>query len=268
MTTKEDSSSLSRLRFSRFAQGYVTSETHAKGEELDRLVEIAQPQPDWFVLDIATGGGHTALKFAPLVAQVVATDITPKMLAVAREFLTSQGAKNVTFELADAEDLPFEAEKFDLVTCRIAPHHFANCYRFVREGTRMLKPGGLLLVQDHLSPEDEQCARYVNAFQRLRDPSHNRSYSESEWISMCQKAGLEVEHTEHITKRHEFLPWVERQGCTPEVIQRLISMVEDAPPAVVEWMQHQDFGTPKATFIDRHIIIAGRKKKKPRHHGI
>ena len=71
-----DSKSLSRKRYTRFAEGYVTSKTHAKGTELDRLVEIAQPQPDWVVLDVATGGGHTALKFAPLVAQVIATDIT------------------------------------------------------------------------------------------------------------------------------------------------------------------------------------------------
>jgi len=259
MTTKEDSKSLSRQRFSRFAQGYVTSKGHASGEELVRLVEIAQPQPDWLMLDVATGGGHTALKFAPLVAQVVATDITPKMLVAAQEFLTSQGEENVTFELADAEDLPFETDEFDLVTCRIAPHHFTNCYRFVQEGARVVKSGGLLLVQDHVSPEDEQCARYVNAFQKLRDPSHNRSYSELEWIRMFQKAGLKVEHTEHITKRHEFFPWVERQGCTPEVIQQLVGMVEEASPAVLEWMQPQDFATPKATFADRHIIIAGRK---------
>ena len=259
MTTKEDSKSLSQERFSRFAQGYVTSQTHAKGEELDRLVEIAQPQPDWFVLDVATGGGHTALKFAPLVAQVVATDITPKMLVVAQEFLTSRNVKNVTFELADAENLSFEAGAFDLVTCRIAPHHFTDCFRFVQEGTRVLKPDGLLLVQDHTSSEDEQCARYVNEFQKLRDPSHNQSYSESAWIAMFQEAGLKVEHTEQITKRHEFLPWAERQGCTPEVIQQLISMVEEAPSTVVEWIQPRDFGAPKATFVDRHIIIAGRK---------
>ena len=259
MTTKENLKSLSQQRFSRFAQGYVTSKVHAKGEELDRLVEIVQPRPDWLMLDVATGGGHTALKFAPLVAQVVATDITPKMLLVAQEFLTGQGVKNVTFKLADAENLSFEAEMFDLVTCRIAPHHFTDCSRFVQESMRVLKSGGLLLVQDHVSPGDEQCAHYVNAFQKLRDSSHNQSYSELAWIGMFQEVGLKVGHTEQIVKRNEFFPWAERQGCTPEVIRQLVSMVEKAPPAVVEWMQPRDFGTPQATFIDHHIIIAGRK---------
>ena len=259
MAASEDSKSLSQERFSKFAQSYVTSAAHAKGEELNRLVEIAQPQPDWLMLDIATGGGHTALKFAPLVSQVIASDITPKMLDTAKAFLTSQGAKNVAFELADAENLPFEAETFHLVTCRIAPHHFPDCARFVQESGRVLKQGGLLMVQDHMSSEDENCSSYVNKFQKLRDPSHNRAHAKSEWVEMFQKAGLSVENTEQITKRHEFFPWAERQDCAPETIQRLISMIQEASQTVMEWMQPQDFGNTKATFLDHHIIIAGRK---------
>jgi len=73
----------SQERFGRFAQAYVTSQAHAQGNDLDRLTELAQPEPDWIALDIATGGGHTALRFAPLVERVFATDITPKMLHAA-----------------------------------------------------------------------------------------------------------------------------------------------------------------------------------------
>ena len=259
MANNEDAKFLSQQRFSKFSQSYVTSPPHAKGPELDRLVEIAQPQPDWRMLDIATGGGHTALKFAPFVKQVIATDITPKMLDAAQTFITSQGIENVVYEYADAEDLPFEAKQFDLITCRIAPHHFPDCPRFVREAARVLKSGGKLLVQDHVSPEDEQSARYVDAFQKLRDPSHSRTYSESEWVGMFREADLEVIHTEQIIKRHEFLPWVERQRCAPDVIQRLVSMIKEAPSGVVEWMQPQGFGTPGAVFTDHHIIIAGHR---------
>ena len=147
--------SLSQKRFGQFAEGYVTSQSHAKGYDLDRLVEIANPQTDWLVLDIATGGGHTALKFAPYVRQVIATDITPRMLSAAEKFICDKGVTNVAFEPADAEDLPFEDPVFDLVTCRIAPHHFPDCARFVQEGSRVLKPGGQLLVQDHLLPEHQ-----------------------------------------------------------------------------------------------------------------
>ena len=146
MADSQDSKSRSKARYSQFAQGYVTSQTHAKGDDLERLVEIAQPQSDWEMLDVATGGGHTALKFAPHVRHVWATDLTPKMLQAAEDHLRSKGTENVDIKLADAEDLPFTDGIFDLITCRIAPHHFPDCAKFVQEGARVLKPGGLLLV--------------------------------------------------------------------------------------------------------------------------
>jgi ubiquinone/menaquinone biosynthesis C-methylase UbiE len=260
-----DSKALSQERYTQYTQGYVTSKAHAQGAELERLVEIARdlawPQPDWVVLDVATGGGHTALAFAPHVARVVATDLTPKMLEKAEAHVTSQGVANVAFKPADAEDLPFEDETFDLVTCRIAPHHFVDCARFVHESVRVLKSGGLLLVQDHVLPDDEEAARAVDDFERLRDPSHNRAFDEGEWRGMFEDAGLRVEHTEQIVKRHAFLEWAQRQGCTPEVVEQLIAMMQQASEITVEWMQPQDWSTPEAAFANHHIVIAGRKKK-------
>ena len=254
-----DFRTLSQERYTQYAQGYVTSQAHAKGTELARLVEVAQPQSDWVVLDVATGGGHTALAFAPHVARVVATDLTPRMLEKAEVYVTGQGVTNVEFRLADAEDLPFGDGAFDLVTCRIAPHHFPDCAQFVREGARVLRSSGLLLVQDHVLPDEEEAARAVDDFERLRDPSHNRAFDAGEWRGTFEGAGLAVEHTEQIVKRHAFLDWAQRQGCTPEVVEQLIEMMRQAPIIAAEWMQPQDWGTPEATFINHHIIIAGRK---------
>ena len=257
--TVQDSKALAQERFGKYSDGYVTSQTHARGQELDRLVEITRPEPDWTVLDVATGGGHTALMFAPHVARVVATDITPRMLEKAEGHITSQGAENVSFEPADAEDLPFEDEAFDLVTCRIAPHHFPDPSRFVLESARVLKPQGLLLVQDHALPEDAEAAGYINDFERLRDPSHYRACRESEWMTMFEAAGLAVEHTEQIVKVHKLYPWAERQGCTPEVVQRLVAMIKEAPELVTAWMEPNSWDTPDASFVNHHLIIAGRK---------
>jgi len=256
-----DSRSLSQERFGRFAKDYVTSQTHAKGFGLERMLDITQPKSGWVVLDIATGGGHTALKFAPYVEKVVASDLTPNMLEVAREFITGQGKANVQFLAADAENLPLPEGFFDLVTCRIAPHHFPNCAQFVRDAARTLKPGGLLLVQDQLMPEDVTSARYVNDFERLRDPSHNWAYTHSDWVKMFEGAGLMVEHTETIIKEHRLVPWAERQGCTSEVIDELKKILVDAPFIAAEWLQASNIDIPQATFINQHIIIAGRKAK-------
>jgi len=94
MNEIKDSKALSQKRFNRFASRYVTSGTHAQGPELERLVEIVSPQRDWVVLDVATGGGHTALRFAPLVEWVVAIDIAPAMLDAAEASIIAIGIKN------------------------------------------------------------------------------------------------------------------------------------------------------------------------------
>ena len=254
-----DSKTLSKQRYSEYADGYVTSITHSKGEELQKLVDIANPQADWHILDIATGGGHTALAFAPHVARVTATDLTPTMLDKAREFILSKGIANAEFKVADAENLPFEDEKFDLVTCRIAPHHFPDVARFVLESARVLKAGGMLLVQDHVLPNDSETASVVDGFEKLRDPSHNHAFSRTEWIALFEDAELEIVHTEQIIKRHEFVDWAARQGCDDETIAELVNIVEAGSDSVKAWMQPEHWHTPAASFVNHHIIIAGRK---------
>ncbi len=89
------------------ADRYVESSILAEGAELERMLELARLRGDERVLDIATGGGHTALALAPQVREVVASDLTPAMLAAAARHLAERGASNVRFEIADAESLPF-----------------------------------------------------------------------------------------------------------------------------------------------------------------
>ncbi|MEP7293825.1 MAG: methyltransferase domain-containing protein [Chloroflexota bacterium] len=257
--SSDDIKAHSRERFSQFAQGYVSSPTHAHGSDLDRLLEIAAPQPGWFACDIATGGGHTALKLASHVRRMVATDYAPPMLAAAREFIVGQGATNVDFVPADAENLPFAPASFDLITCRIAPHHFPDIFRFIQEAARALKPGGRFVVQDHVLPDDKKAAHYVEAFERLRDPSHNRALDEYEWRGSFLDAGLTVEHDERISRSARLLPWAERQGCSPEVIEHLQILLKQAPQAAAEFWHPQAAGTPDASFDHVHILISGRK---------
>ncbi len=254
-----NSKDLSQARFNKFAQSYVTGDAFAKGEELSRLVDIVLPQVHWTVLDVACGGGHTALRFAPHVARVIATDIAPKMLQAAEAFILNMGVNNVTFHFADAESLPFKDEVFDLVTCRIAPHHFPDCFSFIKQSVRVLKTGGILLVQDHVLPEDKNAGRYLEKFEKLRDPSHHQAYTQAEWVNMFQIAGLTVAHTEQIIKRHGFLSWAQRQGCSREIVEHLVGLVKKAPQIVTDWLQPHKFGTPQAAFVGHHIIITGRK---------
>lgn len=257
--TPDDVKSHVNERFSQYASNYVNSPTHAQGHDLDRLFEVAAPQPHWLALDVATGGGHTALKFAPHVHTMVASDFSKLMLAEAQKFIQSQGAQNVIYVDADAEKLPFTDNTFDLVTCRVAAHHFPDAFAFVRESARVLKSGGVLAIQDHLLPDDKQDAEYIEAFEILRDPSHHRAFNEYEWRGMLLDADLKVEHVEKMQRTAKMVPWAERQGCSPEVIERLHVLFAQASDSVKVWHNMQHVGTADAEFDHVYILITGRK---------
>jgi ubiquinone/menaquinone biosynthesis C-methylase UbiE len=113
-----------KSQFGKNAKNYVTSKWHSKGKDLAKLIDIAELKGGEYGLDIAIGGGHTANAIAPMVKKVVALDLTDEILNVARKFIEENGFNNVDFIQGDAEQLPFPDETFDIITCRIAAHHF------------------------------------------------------------------------------------------------------------------------------------------------
>jgi ubiquinone/menaquinone biosynthesis C-methylase UbiE/catechol 2,3-dioxygenase-like lactoylglutathione lyase family enzyme len=221
-----------RAAFGAAAESYVTSERHRSGDDLPTLVEWAQPVPADRALDISTGGGHTALAIAPHVHSVAVTDLTPRMLATARAFLTAQGVVNVTYVIADAERLPFLDASFDLVTVRIAPHHYADAHQAVREMARVLAPGGRLLFIDNIAPEEAELDHAMNDWERRRDHSHARAHSATEWRAMLEDAGLTITRTESRRKTYPFAAWVERMATPAEERRELEADMLAAPPHV------------------------------------
>ncbi len=226
-----------RESFGAVAGGYVTSATHAHGEDLKRMVELARLRGDERVLDVATGGGHTALAFAPYVREVVASDLTPKMLAAAEEFISGRGAANASFERADAEELPFESAGFDVVTCRIAAHHFPEPRKFVSEAARVLRPGGLFLLDDNVAPEEPDLDEFMNRFEKWRDPNHVRAHRVSEWRGWMEEAGLRVEHAEMHRKLYEFEEWTARIGMPEDERRELERWLLSAGPEFKEFFE-------------------------------
>jgi len=251
-----DNRDLVRQQFGAHAERYVASTDHSTGESLDRLLDLVAPQSGWRALDVATGGGHTALAVAPRVREVLATDLTPEMLAAAERFIRAKGAANVEFRLADAMSLPFAHGEFDLVTCRIAPHHFPDCAQFVREAARVLRPGGVFALVDNVVPENIVAARHINALENLRDPSHNWAYTAADWLGFFAAAGLETTHSETFRKTRDFDYWSDMQGVDGKRRAQLRVMLLQAPAAAREALAPEMVGGALKFQLTEVLLIA------------
>lgn len=247
-----------RAAFGRNAESYAISTVHAKGASLQRLVELSQPQPDWLVLDIATGAGHTAFAFSPLVRKVSATDMTLEMLIQTALGAEARGFKNIEIAFAEAESLPYPNDYFDLVTCRIAPHHFSDIGAFVRESGRVLQPGGVFAVVDNVIPEGVSGA-YVNAFEKLRDISHGRCLSMPEWQQAIENAGLQIEHEETFRKQMSFNFWAQRHDTDTQSFLR--AMLDLAAGEARMFLSPEAAGKDVVFYLEEGLIIARKATK-------
>jgi len=184
------------------AGAYAESDTHREGRDLDLLISWAEGET---ALDVATGGGHVARRLREDGLQVITLDPAPGMKADV---------------IASAEHIPFADGSFDTVATRIAPHHFSDIRAAVEEMARVARR--VVLVEDTLYDSEE-----VEEAERLHDPTHVRSYSELEWRSLLENAGLRVEEVELQEKRRDFGAWCDRTGCTGRERERAEELLGD-----------------------------------------
>jgi SAM-dependent methyltransferase len=233
------------------------SAVHAGGEDLERLIALVAPGVDDRALDIATGAGHVAVALGRAGAKVTASDLTPGMLSeAANNFAANEVAAQLV--LADALNLPFAGASFDIVTARMAPHHFPDPGRFVTEVARVLRPRGRFGLEDQVAPAAQAAAATINQFEALRDPSHNRQLPVVEWESLAAAAGLVVEHAEVFDKWVEFDWWTSIQNASEEVRQTISAMLANGPAEAREWYKPEfcNSGLIKRFCIPHLILLA------------
>lgn len=221
-------------RFGPAAADYAASAVHAGGPDLAAMVAAAGATGEARLLDVATGAGHTALAFAPLVGEVVAVDLTEAMHAAGRGLADERGIANVAFQRGDAERLPFPDGSFDLVTCRYAAHHFPRPAAAAGEMARVLAPGGRVLLVDVVSFADPAADTVLNAIEVLRDPSHVRDHTVAQWRAMLGEAGLAPEELGSFPLRLEFGSWVARMRTAAVAVAGIRALLDAAPEPVRE----------------------------------
>lgn len=266
----KDGSDLVRSQFGASAAAYATSDVHAKGESLARIVELAQPQRRWQGLDVATGAGHMAAAFAPHVANIIASDITDEMLSEAAKLAADRNLANVSTAKAEAGSLPFEDARFDLVCCRLAAHHFPDLRRFVAEVRRVLKTGGRFALVDNVAPDAQQLpdasqsdiadtAAAYNAFETLRDPSHALAPPPETWISLLTDAGFRIVAREQFGKELDFSSWVTRMRCAPDTVTELRRILTSGPSNLRTFLQPRTDRDGELHFTLQELLIVADK---------
>ena len=220
----------SREQFARQSDRYGTGHILRNVDDVRAaLTRVALPVRAR-ALDVASGGGHTGLLLASLGHEVILSDITQAMLDRAQETARERGL-SVAVRLHAAESLPYPNGSFDLVTCRVAAHHFSSAELFVRETARVLKAGGwFLLIDGTVEDEQSEAEEWSHQVEKLRDPSHHRFITPRQWHQLCRAGGMRVTHCGLTPFKQPDLNWYfDTAGTSPENRQKVMDLVRHAP---------------------------------------
>lgn len=217
---------MSNAFFQRHAASYATSESHATGDDLLRLIGLLSVRPGEAAIDVATGTGHTAFALAAHGARVTGIDPTPAMRAEAEDQARKRGLV-IPVLPGTAEALPLPDGCADIVTCRRAAHHFSDIPRSLGEMARVLRPGGRLGLADMCPEPWAKDAR--NAIERLRDATHIEALDEEAWRARIATAGLELASLELSVEETTFTQWMRPLAVDSPEAQAVRAAVRACP---------------------------------------
>jgi len=168
-------------------------------------------------LDAGCGVGALAFALAPLVGEVVGVDPDEERIEAARRLAPA----NVRFEVADAAALPFEPGSFDVVGCLRVLHHARRPELVVHELTRVVTPGGRVLLADQIAPADPLSALELDRFEHARDPSHTRLLPDGDVRAMLEMNDLVVLRDEIFQEERPLDPYLDVAGIEGEARERV-----------------------------------------------
>ncbi|EDV3803913.1 methyltransferase domain-containing protein [Salmonella enterica subsp. diarizonae] len=230
-------------QFGSQANAYLHSTVHAEGRDLARLAQRLSGFSLASVLDMGCGAGHASFVAAQYVNSVVAYDLSASMLEVVAGAAEERHSSNITLRQGYAEKLPFEDSSFEVVISRYSAHHWHDVGQALREVNRVLKPGGVLIIMDVMSPGHPVRDIWLQTVEALRDTSHVRNYSSGEWLAMINKAMLVTNTVVTDRLSLEFRSWVTRMRTPAALVEAIRLYQASASAEVKRYFELQDDGS-------------------------
>lgn len=236
-TAGETAKAKVNARFTQTAMGYRLSKVHAQGTEFQRLIEAASFRGNELVIDAGCGAGHTAAHVAPHVDRVFAVDLSAAMLQQAAVVCAEQGLTNVEFVQGDVETLDATLHSrthapIDAIVSRFSAHHWPDPNRALQTFRRLLDGHGHVFLMDVVSQDDFVYDTHLQAIELLRDPSHIRDHSVSQWLQMFDQAGFVAQSLYEWNLAIDFDDWVARMQTPAHEIETIHKLFAGAPNEV------------------------------------
>jgi ubiquinone/menaquinone biosynthesis C-methylase UbiE len=235
----DDLRSRIREQFGRAPAEYSASPSHNDGAMLENMSRLLELSPGDRVLDLATGSGHTALQLSKFSSRVIAVDLTPEMLRETRANAVTLSITNVSPVLGDVMELPFADASFDVVACRIAPHHFQDLDVSLQETVRVLRTGGKFYVLDCSAPDDPEALAFIDEIEKLRDPSHVALYSPQRWLKSLAAVALRVKDIKLLPRRYDLYSWLDRARTSERARHLIFRKIARRAPRLAEFFRAQ-----------------------------
>ncbi|MEM6883974.1 MAG: class I SAM-dependent methyltransferase [Verrucomicrobiota bacterium] len=260
MNREEQIQEASRQQFDRRSAHYGKGHILKSTDDLASALPALRPRGGESLLDVATGAGHTACYFAGLGLDVTACDISEKMLEQTR----AQAAERdltIRTECHTAESLPYESGSFDIVTCRVAAHHFACPASFTMDVSRVLKPDGrFLLIDGTVEDGYPEAQAWAHEVEVLRDPSHQKFVTPDEWTHMTGHVAMRVIHRQIQPFKQPDLEWYfDTADTSPENRDKVRELIKHAPPEARDLFQVGEEDGKRIWWWQRLVMVAIKK---------
>ncbi len=157
----------------------------------DKVVNFANARVNSKILDVATGTGKQAFAFAKRGFDVTGIDLSEDMLKVA---IKKNKYKNARFEIADATNLRFEGNSFDVSCVSFALHDMPLVIRekVLKEMVRVTKPKGTIMIIDYALPKNKISRFLIYHFIKLYESEYYSEFIKSDFEALVRKSSIEI----------------------------------------------------------------------------